>query len=158
MDTPKDIAKLHEINPDATDDDQPNPSAQASKQHERKCSLSGVFNYARARPFHIPRQVSHSYPIFKGKQECALKIAVSDLEEQIMERTGITRLELVKDKLTVHLHNSQSKLSQQELQDLQKATHFDKKELQQWYKGTHTPVTVVGQEERAQMLTLNKAS
>ena len=31
---------------------------------------------------------------------------------------------------------SQSKLSQQELADLQKATHFDKKELQQWYKGT----------------------
>ncbi|CZT14345.1 probable regulator of phosphatidylinositol-4-OH kinase protein [Ramularia collo-cygni] len=30
---------------------------------------------------------------------------------------------------------SQSKLSQQELLDLQKATHFDKKELQQWYKG-----------------------
>ncbi|QIW98885.1 hypothetical protein AMS68_004403 [Peltaster fructicola] len=30
---------------------------------------------------------------------------------------------------------SQSKLSQQELSDLQKATHFDKKELQQWYKG-----------------------
>ncbi|EMC95645.1 hypothetical protein BAUCODRAFT_34402 [Baudoinia panamericana UAMH 10762] len=32
---------------------------------------------------------------------------------------------------------SQSKLSPQELQDLQKATHFDKKELQQWYKGFH---------------------
>lgn len=31
---------------------------------------------------------------------------------------------------------SQSKLTQQELTDLQKATHFDKKELQQWYKGT----------------------
>lgn len=30
---------------------------------------------------------------------------------------------------------SQSKLTQQELTDLQKATHFDKKELQQWYKG-----------------------
>jgi len=30
---------------------------------------------------------------------------------------------------------SQSKLSQQELIDLQKSTHFDKKELQQWYKG-----------------------
>ena len=29
----------------------------------------------------------------------------------------------------------QSKLTQQELSDLQKATHFDKKELQQWYKG-----------------------
>jgi len=32
--------------------------------------------------------------------------------------------------------NRQTKLSQQELSDLQKATHFDKKELQQWYKGT----------------------
>jgi len=30
---------------------------------------------------------------------------------------------------------SQSKLSQQELAELQRATHFDKKELQQWYKG-----------------------
>ena len=30
---------------------------------------------------------------------------------------------------------SQSKLTQQELSELQKATHFDKKELQQWYKG-----------------------
>jgi len=30
---------------------------------------------------------------------------------------------------------SQSKLSQQELGELQKATYFDKKELQQWYKG-----------------------
>lgn len=31
---------------------------------------------------------------------------------------------------------SQSKLTQQELSELQRATHFDKKELQQWYKGT----------------------
>jgi hypothetical protein len=30
---------------------------------------------------------------------------------------------------------SQSKLSQQDLADLQKVTKFDKKELQQWYKG-----------------------
>ena len=29
----------------------------------------------------------------------------------------------------------QSKLSQEELNQLQKDTHFDKKELQQWYKG-----------------------
>ena len=35
---------------------------------------------------------------------------------------------------------SQSKLSQQELVELQKATHFDKKELQQWYKGTTSQV------------------
>jgi hypothetical protein len=30
----------------------------------------------------------------------------------------------------------QSKLSPTQLDELQKATHFDKKELQQWYKGT----------------------
>jgi hypothetical protein len=29
----------------------------------------------------------------------------------------------------------QSKLSAEEITELQKATHFDKKELQQWYKG-----------------------
>lgn len=29
----------------------------------------------------------------------------------------------------------QSKLSQEQLAELQKSTHFDKKELQQWYKG-----------------------
>jgi hypothetical protein len=29
----------------------------------------------------------------------------------------------------------QSKLSAEQLQELQKSTHFDKKELQQWYKG-----------------------
>ena len=30
----------------------------------------------------------------------------------------------------------QSKLSQEQLNELQRSTHFDKKELQQWYKGT----------------------
>ncbi|KAI5303069.1 Neuronal calcium sensor 1 [Ascosphaera pollenicola] len=34
--------------------------------------------------------------------------------------------------------NRQSKLSAAELEELQKATHFDKKELQQWYKGQLT--------------------
>lgn len=29
----------------------------------------------------------------------------------------------------------QSKLSPQQLEELQRSTHFDKKELQQWYKG-----------------------
>ena len=36
---------------------------------------------------------------------------------------------------------SQSKLSQDELNQLQKDTHFDKKELQQWYKGELMPST-----------------
>jgi hypothetical protein len=33
---------------------------------------------------------------------------------------------------------SQSKLSHEQLIELQKSTHFDKKELQQWYKGQLT--------------------
>ena len=37
-------------------------------------------------------------------------------------------------KLT-RILSRQSKLSQDELNQLQKDTHFDKKELQQWYKG-----------------------
>lgn len=32
----------------------------------------------------------------------------------------------------------QSKLSQDQLLELQKSTHFDKRELQQWYKGEST--------------------
>lgn len=35
------------------------------------------------------------------------------------------------------LARRQSKLSQEQLSELQKSTHFDKKELQQWYKGTN---------------------
>ncbi|KAK4061222.1 uncharacterized protein Triagg1_10394 [Trichoderma aggressivum f. europaeum] len=40
---------------------------------------------------------------------------------------------------------SQSKLSQEQLAELQKSTHFDKKELQQWYKGEHHWVTGGGE-------------
>nr|OQO30095.1 Calcium-binding protein NCS-1 [Rachicladosporium sp. CCFEE 5018] len=44
------------------------------------------------------------------------------------------KMDQVRNRLT-KLFSSQSKLSQQELGELQRATHFDKKELQQWYKG-----------------------
>ena len=44
------------------------------------------------------------------------------------------RNDTYKRKLTWALYR-QSKLSQDELNQLQKDTHFDKKELQQWYKG-----------------------
>jgi len=92
-------------------------------------------NSARPRPFHIPRTVSDSYPAFKDKQQCALKIGIQHTFDEEIKKAGFTHLEVGTDVLTVHLHHSQSKLSQQELIDLQKATHFDKKELQQWYKG-----------------------
>jgi hypothetical protein len=97
-------------------------------------TLAGPVNHARRRPSHVPRQASESYPAFKAKQDCALKIGCHGLAEEIGKSTGIERIEVLKEKLTFH-RRSQSKLSQQELSELQKATHFDKKELQQWYKG-----------------------
>ena len=63
-----------------------------------------------------------------------MKIGVHGLREEVAKSTGVGKIDVLKGKLTVHFR-SQSKLSQQELSDLQKATHFDKKELQQWYKG-----------------------
>ena len=39
-------------------------------------------------------------------------------------------------RVRVLMRFSQSKLSQEQLNQLQRDTHFDKKELQQWYKGS----------------------
>lgn len=129
-DTPKVEKKVHDIDLDFAS----GTSYEQSVQQERRTSIADTSHYARPRPFHIPRHVSYSYPAFKAKQECALKIGMQDFEREMRKSTGIASLVLAMDKLTIHL-SSQSKLSQQELVDLQKATHFDKKELQQWYKG-----------------------
>lgn len=77
MDTPEDQRKVHDIYPDepevpttapdAGDDGEECPAGQPTEGHARKGSLSGAINYARPRPFHIPRQISQSYPAFKGK-------------------------------------------------------------------------------------------
>ena len=124
-DTPKEEKKVHDIELD--NEHEPPP--------ERRTSIADLGHHARPRPYHIPRYGSQAYQKFKQKQECALKIALRDFEQKIEKSTGVARLELSEDKLTVQRNHSQSKLSQQELADLQKATHFDKKELQQWYKG-----------------------
>jgi len=134
MDTTGEQSKVHDIRTDPGSDPDSGTTEQ-SPVRRRNSSLSGPLNYARPRPYHIPRVVSQSYVQFKGKQECALRIGVHDLEKEIERSTGVLLLEMSEEKLTVQRH-SQSKLSQQELSDLQKATHFDKKELQQWYKGT----------------------
>lgn len=117
--------KVHDIYPDEPED----PGA-----HQEGRTVIASVNHARRRPSRVPRPTSESYLAFKAKQDCALKIGVHGLQEEITKSTGVRWTELVKEKLTVHFR-SQSKLSQQELSDLQKATHFDKKELQQWYKG-----------------------
>jgi hypothetical protein len=123
---PDDEQKVHDIIPDTLMADAPSPTP-------RRTSIAG--HAARPRPCHIPRSESESYPSFKAKQECALLISLKEFAREFSRSTGVTHTETSTHTLTVHHSHSQSKLSQQELLDLQKATHFDKKELQQWYKG-----------------------
>lgn len=52
---------------------------------------------------------------------------------------GVLAMNLLRTRLTAFLLPRQSKLSPSQLDELQKATHFDKKELQQWYKGACDP-------------------
>jgi hypothetical protein len=123
------IKKVHDTYPDESDTTCTTPPAQRDG-----ILVNGSVNRARRRPSRVPRPQSSSYPAFKAKREFAWKIGVHRLQEEVAKSTGVEKMEVLKEKLTVHFR-SQSKLSQQELSDLQKATHFDKKELQQWYKG-----------------------
>ena len=109
----------------------------------RKLSIKGAIKHARPRPIRIPRVESDSYAMFKQKQECALRISIHEtFDREIGRGAGLSHLEIGADKLTILYQHSQSKLSTQELADLQKATHFDKKELQQWYKGMRSAKVV----------------
>lgn len=91
-----------------------------------------------ARPHHqaVPRHDDPGYSHYRAHLDVALSNGIQSFQETLSALWPVQRLNL-NSSLTVDYH-SQSKLSQQELADLQKATHFDKKELQQWYKGTRT--------------------
>jgi hypothetical protein len=96
-----------------------------------------ALNFARLHHTGLPRHDEPGYTHYKAARDGALATAVRQFEQELGSRCAIDYTELENEKLIVH-HYSQSKLSQQELADLQKATHFDKKELQQWYKGAHS--------------------
>jgi phosphoribosyl-AMP cyclohydrolase len=125
----QEVKKVHDTYPDEPDDMSTGSPAQGEG-----VAVLGSVNRARRRPSRVPRPDSMSYSTYKAKQEFALKIGVHGLQEEMAKSTGVGKIDVLKGKLMVHFR-SQSKLSQQELSDLQKATHFDKKELQQWYKG-----------------------
>jgi hypothetical protein len=125
----QEVKKVHDTYPDEPDDMSTGSPAQGEV-----VAVLGSVNRARRRPSRVPRPDSMSYSTYKAKQEFALKIGVHGLQEEMAKSTGVGKIDVLKGKLMVHFR-SQSKLSQQELSDLQKATHFDKKELQQWYKG-----------------------
>jgi hypothetical protein len=116
----------------------PPPDEAQLQPPRRRTSIVG--HAARPRPAKIPREVSQSWPTYLKKRECALRIALADVfYPELARSAGVAHVEIGPEErmLTVGFVPmcSQSKLSQQELQDLQKATYFDKKELQQWYKG-----------------------
>jgi Ca2+-binding EF-hand superfamily protein len=90
--------------------------------------------FARLHHAEVPRHGEAGYTHYKAARDSALANAVRTLEKELGARCAVDCLQLESQTLIVR-HHSQSKLSQQELADLQKATHFDKKELQQWYKG-----------------------
>lgn len=92
-------------------------------------------NFARQRGGDIPQRGDSNYGHYRQAQRVALSNAVNAFKDELAARSPVESIEL-HGKMLIMLPHSQSKLSQQELADLQKATHFDKKELQQWYKGT----------------------
>ena len=91
--------------------------------------------FARRRRSSAPNLGDPEYARYKYRQHVVLANATKELWDALSSRCAVDSLVMENQKLIVRCH-SQSKLSQQELADLQKATHFDKKELQQWYKGT----------------------
>jgi hypothetical protein len=93
--------------------------------------------FARLHHAAIPNHDEPGYTHYKAARDGALSNAVRALEKELGARCAVEYVRVENEKLIVR-HYSQSKLSQQELADLQKATHFDKKELQQWYKGAHS--------------------
>lgn len=99
--------------------------------------------FARHRRASVPNHADPEYAHYKSIQHVALANAAHELWNELSSRSAVEHIYIENEKLTVQ-HHSQSKLSQQELADLQKATHFDKKELQQWYKGTWAPHVLLG--------------
>jgi hypothetical protein len=111
----------------------PAPSAQRVSILDHRYPL---LNFARRHHAEVPRPDGPGYTHYKAARDSALANAVRAFEKELGARCAVEHIQLESTILIVRY--SQSKLSQQELADLQKATHFDKKELQQWYKGVHS--------------------
>ena len=146
METPEKVKKVHDIYPDPD----PEEEEEATRRRDSAATVgrpafSGAINFARPRNVIPPRPVSARYPSYKEKQALAMERGgQTEWRDPICASTGVAEVMIAEPGLTIY-RRSQSKLSQQELIDLQKATHFDKKELQQWYKGelheiSHPPV------------------
>jgi hypothetical protein len=113
----------------------PNHIGSPNPPSDCNCHLSLPIKFARHHRSHIPTHDEQGYDKYVKQRDQAIRIAIRHVEHIVFQDQGVDHAVLTDQKLTLHPAHSQSKLSQQELSDLQKATHFDKKELQQWYKG-----------------------
>jgi hypothetical protein len=91
--------------------------------------------HCRKRKQHVPTHGEPGWQEYLKARQRAMKIAIQTLARMSLGQNGLVEsVEFTESVLTFQLQR-QSKLSQQDLADLQAATKFDKKELQQWYKG-----------------------
>lgn len=80
---------------------------------------------------HFPSEL----PVLEPNPSCKLLRSISR-HRYLQNHLQVQYLCKAGPRMLIHLfHLSQSKLSQEQLNQLQRDTHFDKKELQQWYKG-----------------------
>jgi hypothetical protein len=91
----------------------------------------------RHHPWMAPKKEEPGYYEYLKKLRDTMLIAVTVKSKRLAQALeGRYAIIVESDKLTVEFKlHSQSKLSQTDLAELQKATKFDKKELQPWYKG-----------------------
>jgi hypothetical protein len=116
--------------------DNSSPEPLQSPTGSPRAKLSLPLHFARRHHKPIPEHDEEGYAEYLKQRDQVLRMAVEHLERGLAKRSPVERIDLQGTTLTLRLHNGrQSKLSQQELAELQKSTHFDKKELQQWYKG-----------------------
>ena len=73
--------------------------------------------------------------IWEESQRTLALLPLADVVIAILWSDWFLTMNILRTRLTTFLFPRQSKLSPSQLDELQKATHFDKKELQQWYKG-----------------------
>lgn len=103
-------------------------------------TFSGTVGIKHCRKHHqqVPKHGESGWEAYLKARSNALRIAIQHLENTSLQQNGHLEITEISDSILTVRIQSQSKLSQQDLADLQAATKFDKKELQQWYKGIGT--------------------
>jgi hypothetical protein len=87
--------------------------------------------------FQILRYLSHheGVPLWQKMFRIKSRLSLNRFLTKLSPFTHLYNIISATDHIGLTRKFRQSKLSQEQLTELQRSTHFDKKELQQWYKG-----------------------